>query len=259
MQIVILAAGRGERLRPLTNYTPKSLLQVANGLTLLESQLLSIQQVPEISETLLVVGYLAEQIEAKVQCYVRDGMSIRTIYNPFYDVSNNLFSLWFAMPYCGDEFVVVNGDDVFNPVVLSGLVASQSEREIVMVIDRKNKHDHEDMKVYTEGERAFEVSKKMSLDRANAESIGMIMFRGRGSHKLKAVLDQIVRQDRGKQVFWLAAVQQIIDEGLPVYIHECSPEDWAEIDFRPDLDTVQRKIRSDADALLHWIRRTKND
>ena len=253
MQVVILAAGKGERLGPLTRDIPKSLLQIAEGLTLLESQILSIRQAENIQEILLVVGHLAEQIEERVKSYTLNSMPIRTIYNPFYEVSNNLVSLWLALPYCGEDFIVVNGDDVFNPVVLCDLIDLPGEREIVMVVDRKDKYDNDDMKVCTDGVQAIEISKEVAPERANAESIGMIMFRGLGSHKLKSVLGQLVRQEEERQSFWLRSVQQIIDGGMPVYVHECAREDWAEIDFHPDLEVVRSKIHSDGDILRRWF------
>ena len=109
MRIIVLAAGKGERLMPLTRNTPKPLLNITDEKTLLELQLESMKKSGVIDEVILVVGYLANQIEAKIGLYRRLGMNIETVYNPFYDVSNNLISLWFAKYYM-DKFWL----EVFN-------------------------------------------------------------------------------------------------------------------------------------------------
>ena len=66
MKMIILAAGRGERLMPLTQNTPKPLIDMGNGNTLLEEQMISINESGAIDEIVLVIGYLGEQIEAKI-------------------------------------------------------------------------------------------------------------------------------------------------------------------------------------------------
>ena len=247
MQIIILAAGKGERLLPLTRNTPKMLLEIGEGLTLIESQLLSIEHVDEIDEIVLVIGYLAEQIEAKLRPY-----AVRTVYNPFYDISNNLVSLWFALSRVNQDFVVVNGDDVFHPSVLQGLVASETGREVVMVVDQKDQYDDDDMKVITQGHKVLEVGKTLSADQANGESVGMILFRNRGSRALRNTLDRMVRTPEGRGAFWLAAVQDLIDQGIEVFTHEVSPNDWAEVDFHPDRDFVRSNLQRYSPVLKKW-------
>lgn len=94
MKLIILAAGKGERLLPLTRNTPKPLLDMGNGYTLLEEQMRAAQASGVVAETVLVVGYLASQVEAKLDYHRDQGLCVRTVYNPFYEVSNNLMSLW---------------------------------------------------------------------------------------------------------------------------------------------------------------------
>ena len=97
MKLIILAAGKGERLWPLTKNTPKPLLDLGNGNTLLEEQLERVQSSGVIDEVVLVTGYLSEQIEAKLRTMMATApIRIKTLYNPFYDVANNLASLWLA-------------------------------------------------------------------------------------------------------------------------------------------------------------------
>ena len=122
-KVIILSAGKGERLRPYTENSPKSLLELANGKTILETQLKSIEEANCIDEVIIVAGYRIEQVLAKLKGYNK--IPIRVLHNPFYEVSNNLMTLWIAKEYLEDYFIIVNGDDVFKPKLLKDLVEKQ--------------------------------------------------------------------------------------------------------------------------------------
>ena len=242
MQAVILAAGRGERLWPLTRNTPKCLLEIVNSMSLLDMQMEALGAVPEIHQVVYVLGYLAEQIETKLMHYADHRLEVCTVYNPFFADANNLVSLWLALPYLQDDFMVINGDDVYDSSVPQGLVAVNPDKDVVMTVDRKEKYDDDDMKVTIKGDRVLKVGKDIPLDEANGESIGMIRFGGAGACRFRETLDRIVRLPSGRQVFWLNAVQRLIDRGYMVHWYECSPDSWAEIDFHPDLQLVRNAV-----------------
>jgi len=239
MKIIILAAGKGERLLPLTQNTPKPLLDLGNGKTILETQLDAIGECG-LQNVILILGYLAEQVEAKVKKY--KDFQIIAVYNPFFEVSNNLASLWMAKHEMDDEFIVVNGDDIFHPRVLDGLLKAPREKEICMVIDRKRKYLREDMKVTTRRNRVYAVSKKIDLKKANGESIGMIRFLENGAKRMRETLEEMMREGIGLNVFWLEALQRLMDEGFPVYYHTIPAKDWAEIDFHPELEEARENL-----------------
>ncbi|MBN1164914.1 MAG: phosphocholine cytidylyltransferase family protein [Candidatus Krumholzibacteriota bacterium] len=237
MRVIILAAGKGERLYPMTKNSPKSLLEIGSGRTVLESQLDHIAQAG-IRDVTIVTGYKTEQIEAKVLDY-RD-LDITICYNPFFATSNNLISAWLAIRETHENFVLVNGDDVFKTRVLSGLL--DTDDDITMVIDRKANYDQDDMKVVTSGDRVFRVSKDIPLDETNGESIGMILFQGKGRSIIRDTLEGMVRREENQKIFYLAALQEIMERGFPVHYHECSRDDWAEIDFHSDLSFIRQHI-----------------
>ncbi|MHA1214087.1 MAG: phosphocholine cytidylyltransferase family protein [Candidatus Hodarchaeales archaeon] len=242
MDIIILSAGKGERLLPLTRHTPKCLLEINQGITLLESQLLCISKIEGINKIYLVVGYLAEQIESKLPSYLKDiKLDVTTIYNPFYDISNNFITLWCALPFMSDDFAIINGDDVFHWSVLDQLRKAE-DKKICMVIDRKDEYEIEDMKVRIKGSNIKAVSKEIPLERTNGESIGMIRFKKQGADQLKNSIHDLVRKPQSKKIFWLAAVQDLIDRGYEVKYIEIPRDKWAEVDFHPDLTHVRDQV-----------------
>ncbi len=237
MRVIILAAGQGKRLYPLTKNCPKSLLEIGGGRSVLESQLKCVRETG-LKDVTIVTGYKTEQIEAKIKDI--EDIDISICYNPFFATSNNLISAWLAVRETGENFVLVNGDDVFKPHVLQGLL--DSGHPITMVIDRKESYDTDDMKVVTRDDHIIKVSKEIPPEEANGESIGMMLFRGKGRSIIGETLESMVRDEESKQIFYLAALQKIMDMGYPVRYFECAPEDWAEIDFHSDLSFIREHI-----------------
>lgn len=239
MKVIFLSAGRGLRMLPLTKDIPKPLLDIAPGVTIIDSQLKSLVECQGIKEVIFIVGYKAEMIEERVKNF--DKLKVSFIYNPFYMVSNNLITLWLASHEMTSDFIVINGDNVFKPVVLKRLIDEPKNKEITMVIDKKENYCQEDMKVKLRGDRLIAVSKTIPIDGTDGESIGMMRFSGGGVQTIRDTLGAMVRDEKNKQVFYLEALQKIMDSGVPVHSNICDEEEWKEIDFHPDLTLIRER------------------
>ncbi len=117
MHAVILAAGKGTRLRPLTETTPKALVDV-KGRPLLAHILDALPQ--EIHEIILVVGHLQEQVRERIGA-VWNGRPVRYIAQETLDGTGTAVHL--AKPFVQGSFLVVNGDDLYAAADLSRLIA----------------------------------------------------------------------------------------------------------------------------------------
>lgn len=239
VKIVILVAGVGSRLMPLTRNTPKSLLDLGDGYTLLERQLKSIGECG-VKDVVLVTGYRSEQIEAKIRLYA--DFNFQVIYNPFYNIANNIASAWLGLLNINEPVVLLNGDDLFKASVLGNLL--KSEKEITMVISRKDEFDDDDMKVITEGPLIRDVGKDIEGAKANGESIGMMLFRKRGLMDMRNSLMELIRVEDNLKTFYLQALRNLMRKGHDVHFSECKPEDWAEMDFHPDLTQMRQQLGS---------------
>jgi len=235
MKAILISAGKGERLYPLTKNTPKSLLEVGNGFTLLETQLHSLSE-NNIKDIVIITGFKAEQIEAKIKDYQKN-LNITTVFNPFFDISNNLLSVWMARHHMNSDFISINGDDLFSPEVIANLL--KSDHDVTMVIDEKREYDDDDMKVIHKNGEIVEVSKKIDPIKANGESIGMIKFSNKGPKIFTDMLEGMVRDPQNRNLFYLQAIQNIIDKGFKVHYSICKETDWAELDFHPDLKLIR--------------------
>ena len=110
---IIMAAGKGERLRPITLATPKPLVAV-NGKRMIDSVIDSLHR-NGIFEICIVVGYLKEQFKKLMDRY--SGITI--IDNPYYETCNNISSLYMAREYLEDA-VILDGDQIiYSDEILS--------------------------------------------------------------------------------------------------------------------------------------------
>lgn len=244
MKIIILAAGKGERLMPLTRNTPKSLLDMGNGKTLLEEQIDRIQKSGIIDEIVLVIGYLAEQIEAKINTHLNRKLKIKTIYNPFYDMSNNLASLWLAKHEMDTDFMITNGDNIFSHDVFRDFV-KDNKNGIFLSVSGKEKYDEEDMKVIIENDIVVRVSKLIDRKKCNAESPGLVLVQSPKAVKLfKENLELLIRDKANINRFWLETFNFMHDRGIPVHPWEFNGETkWQEVDIHLDINKAKALLQ----------------
>ena len=113
MNALILAAGQGRRLWPYTSECPKCLLTLGTH-SILEHQLVRLSAAG-IDQVTVVAGFGLDAMRHEVGRLHLDGMSVQVVYNPFFAVADNLISLWAARAEMGDDFLVLNGDNVFHP------------------------------------------------------------------------------------------------------------------------------------------------
>src|SRR5512134_943030 len=231
MRAVILSAGQGSRLLPLTADRPKCLLPLKSR-TLLQWQVETLAA-GGVNEIAVVVGFRAAMVEEHLAALRRDGLALRTILNPFFNVADNLGSCWLARGEMAGDFLIVNGDTIFEPAVLQKLLASPAA-PITVTIDRKDSYDADDMKVQVAGTRLLDIGKTLPLDVVNGESIGMLLFRGTGPRLFCEAVDRAMRQPEGLKWWYLKVIAQIAKahEVQTALIQGLS---WGEVDYPADL------------------------
>ena len=238
MKAIILSAGQGSRLLPLTQDRPKCLLQIGPR-TLLEWQGRPIPPCG-IADIAGGIGFKAELMEAELARLARPGLRIRPIFNPFYKVADNLGSCWLAREEMDGDFLLVNGDTLFETALLRQVLASPPA-DITVTVDRKPAYDEDDMKVRREGTRLVAIGKKLALDTVNAESIGMLLFRGKGPALFRAAVERTMRTPEGAAVWYLQVIHALAQsERIETALIEGLR--WGEVDFPPDLDAVREMV-----------------
>jgi len=236
MKAIILSAGQGRRLLPLTEATPKCALPVA-GRTLLEWQLNEIARCA-VDDVVVVTGFGADRVDAIAGA--ARAPRVRTLYNPFYSLSDNLGTCWVASREMEEPFVLINGDTLFEAAILERLLDTGAEAPVTLVTDRKNDYDADDMKVIVEGHRLRRVGKALT-EGVNGESIGMMAFRGEGPALFRDTVARLMRYGEGVKRWYLSAIDELArDHRLQVCdIHGLS---WCEVDEAEDLARAQQVV-----------------
>ncbi len=240
MKALILSAGQGRRLLPLTSSLPKCALPVGPR-AVLEWQLHEIAQTG-IDEVVVVTGFGADtvdEIAARQQW-----LPTRTVFNPFFALCDNLGTCWVARGEMTGEFVIINGDTLFESAILARLLDGPARAPVTLVTDSKASYDDDDMKVVVRDARLMRVGKQLQRSEVNGESIGMMRFRADGAEHFCRQIETMMRYGTGLKQWYLSAIDQLASQAL-VGVCPIDGLSWCEIDDRDDLTRA-------ADVVRHW-------
>lgn len=239
VKAIILGAGQGRRLLPLTADIPKALLDVG-GKTLIRRQIDALSSAG-IDEFVVVTGFAADKMEQALEVIARERLvAIRTLYNPFFRVADNLASCWMAREEMHGEFIQVNGDNVFRHDLIDSLL-SNSNGIATVAINRKAKYDADDMKVMLDGDRLTEIGKMLPVETVDAEAIGFYVFRNEGAAKYCDALEQLIREPQGLRQ-WFPSAVGVLAKLIDVAVCDVGHHQWCEVDIPADLQQARHMI-----------------
>jgi choline kinase len=237
MKAVILSAGQGKRLLPLTADCPKCILPIM-GQTLIEWQIEELAKCG-IDQVTVVLGYRADKVERILRSrYGPD--RVRTVYNAAYAVSDNLVSCWAAHDEMSDDFVLLNGDTLFEAAVMKQLLESEN-CPVTVVVSQKSEYDADDMKVELDGCRLVKIGKDLVPEQVDGESIGMILFRDKGPNLFRNAIEKSL-QDPTSQTKWYLSVIDEMARDMPVATCIINGLQWCEVDYRADLKQAEKVV-----------------
>lgn len=239
MKVIILSAGQGTRLLPYTANVPKCLLNI-HGKTLLEWQIGELHKCG-IDQITVVTGYGAEKVDALLQQkYGRQ--HIKTHYNADYAITDNLVSCWQVRDEMSEDFILLNGDTLFEADVVKTLLVTP-ETPITVTINHKDRYDTDDMKVCLAGKRLLNIGKDLLADQTHGESIGMILFRGDGPVLFRNGLQKAINELQTIHKWYLSVIDAIAQKKT---VLTCSIRglSWCEVDYPADLVDADRVVRS---------------
>jgi choline kinase len=244
---LVLAAGMGKRLAPLTDERPKGLIELG-GRSLL-ARLLDGLQAAGVRETVLVVGYRQDMIRAALGAAHR-GMSLRYVVNPQFEKGPRL-SLWAGRAAFGrDDVVLADGDVLFAPPLLERVVRADAPNVFLGEPDFVD--TGEEINLYRAGERVVALRRGVSGPppvpyEARAEWVGFVKVGRAAGAALAAALDGMVREGRVDGDYEVAL------DGLlghhPFTMCPTAGLPWIEIDFPQDLHAAETEVLPRIDRL----------
>ncbi len=258
MKVIILAAGQGTRLRPLTDHCPKCMVEV-NGKSIIERQLETMRACGITDEEITIVaGYCSDVLKERLS-----GTGIHIIVNKDFEKTNMVCSLMCAREVLEAEqdILVSYGDIIYSQSVLKKIL--DSEEELSVIVDDgwheywsarcENPLDDAETLMYDAEDYLTEIGQKTTdINKVQSQYIGLMRFRGRG---LKAVLDisaaaqkrselgeRLWRTERNyAKMYMTDLLQGLIDEGSKLKAVHIQ-RGWYEIDDAEDLHVVEKEI-----------------
>jgi L-glutamine-phosphate cytidylyltransferase len=261
MKMILLAAGKGDRLRPYTDDRPKCLVEIA-GRTLLDWQLLAARQ-NGIDEIVVVKGYMADSIpeEPDIKYYINDR----------YETTNMVETLWCAEPEFDGEIIISYADILYETVLLHKLMEADHDIDVVVDTDWRAYWerrfsdpvlDAESLKMNADGTISNIGQKISNMSEPEAQYIGLIKLKKRGIDAMKNLYQKTKDGAlQGKKPFGLNKpfeklymtdfLQGIIDADCPVHSVPIN-RGWLEIDTVADYE-LARSLARESDSCLQII------
>jgi choline kinase len=242
MHAIILSAGRGSRLLPLTTDLPKCLLPV--GLASVLSLQLDTLFRHGIETATVVTGFNAHLVKEELRSR-QTGPKVKTLFNPFYQVADNLASCWMARKSMKQDFLLINGDTLFSPPLLERVLNAPT-KDICVTIDQKDHYDGDDMKVSLEGKRLTAIGKTLLPQQTHGESIGMLRFMNDGPAIFRDELKRLMKLEEGTNSWFLSAIHGLAQNGQRINTINIKGSTWAELDTPEDYE-ICRELFGNSD------------
>jgi len=246
MKAVIIAAGKGKRLKHYTETLPKCMLKVGDK-TILEWQI-AVLRSSGINDISVIRGYQADRINLS---------DCKYYFNERYEFNNILNSLMCAKNEIESDTIISYSDILYERKVVAQFLCSSHEISVVADVDWKKQYEGRDEHPISEAENVFwgegnrliEIGKKMDRKaEATGEFIGMIKLSGQGADKFKKLYEQAKRLFWGKpfisantfeNAYLTDMIQYLINEGEDVY-GVAIEGGWREIDTVADYEKACR-------------------
>ena len=258
MKIIILAAGQGTRLRPLTDDRPKCMVEV-NGRSIIERQLDTIHACGIKDEDITIVcGYCSDVLKRKFE-----DSDIHFVVNEQYETTNMVCSLMCAKSIMESEndIIVSYGDIIYNEAVFQKILGAEDGMSVIVDdgwygywSERcENPLDDAETLMFDTDDYLTEIGQKTTeLDRVQSQYIGLMRFKGNGLKAVLSLAAEAERRSNNREALWRTTrnytkmymtdlLQGLIDEGnklRAVHINR----GWFEIDDCDDLKVVESKI-----------------
>lgn len=238
MKVIILSAGIGSRLSPLTKTVPKSMLLIDDNTTVLERTIKMINNLLE-TEIVIVTGFCNKQIETLASKYD----NCKTIYNPFYRVTNSIASLWFAREYMNEDVIIINGDVIVEIELFKYMLSIKNKS---FVLYDSSIGSEADYKVLEKNGQIIVMSKE--LTEPSGEYVGITSLQQKDAVQLMKKIETMISNEQYCEWYETAIVDMIFTENFEIKAVDVSKYNWTEIDNINDLIKAKEIFKYDSHA-----------
>jgi choline kinase len=232
IRVVLLLAGRGERLRPLTDARPKCLVELGGAPLLMRAIDLLAER--GLTRFTVVDGYRGEMIRGALRERYSENW-FRFVRNEEWETTNNAYSLLLARFAEPEPMLLLDGDIAFAPEVLDRVLDDPHPNRIAL--RTRGDLGDEEMKVRLAADgRVTDIAKTIPPAEAAGESMGIEVFSAAFTARLFAAIERRIRDGAGRDEFYEAAFVELIRGGEAVFPVDLDDLACVEIDTPADLE-----------------------
>ena len=185
----------------------------------------------------VITGFNSHMVEDEINARL-GGPRVEMLFNPFFQVADNLASCWMARESMNQDFLLINGDTLFSPELLQ-TVLSAPAKDVAVTIDQKGYYDGDDMKVTLDGSQLTAIGKTLALTETDGESIGMLRFMNAGPEIFQDELGRLMRTPDGTKSWFLSAIHGLAQSGQHIDTINIKGADWSELDTPEDYEVCR--------------------
>ncbi|MHB1350001.1 MAG: phosphocholine cytidylyltransferase family protein [Desulfobulbaceae bacterium] len=233
MKIIIMAAGRGTRISRHIHGKPKCCVEF-EGEPLIHRTIRILTEM-KIGEVAIVTGYQSGEVLKAMGSY-----QVAKFYNPFFDVTNSIASLWFARDFFAvpDDVIIMNGDLFMEKELVASIV---DETRLPVFLADSSRIKEADYRFQWQDNILKKYGKELPNEETTGEYVGIGKIDRRFILKFIAKMDEMINsQQSGK--WWEDILYSFIGTGTDVYVKDINGIFWAELDYIEDFQRIEKYL-----------------
>lgn len=237
MKVLIMAAGRGTRISRHIHGKPKCCIEF-EGETIIHRTVRILTEM-KVGEIGIVTGYQTGEVQKAIGDY-----QVAHFYNPFFDVTNSIASMWFARDFfsTSEDVMIMNGDLFIEKALIDTI---QHEKHLPLFLADSSRTKEADYRFTWEGDRLKRYGKGIPDDEASGEYVGIGKIDNRFILKFINRMDEMINaQQSGK--WWEDVLYSFIGTGTDIFVKDINGIFWAEVDYVEDFQRVERYLAAKA-------------
>lgn len=233
MKIIIMAAGRGTRISRHIHGKPKCCVEF-EGEPLIHRTIRTLAEM-KIGEIAIVTGYQSGEVLKAMGNY-----QVAKFYNPFFDVTNSIASLWFARDFFAtpDDVIIMNGD-LFVEKELIGSIVDETKLPVFLADSSRIKEA--DYRFQWQDTLLKKYGKELPDEETTGEYVGIGKIDKRFILKFIAKMDEMINSQQSEK-WWEDILYSFIGTGTDVYVKDINGIFWAELDYIEDFQRIEKYL-----------------
>lgn len=236
VKALIMAAGKGTRISKEIGNIPKCTLPTLDGTPIIRR---SVRMMLECDiEPILCIGYQGHRIRQAL-----DGLSVKYYENPFFSITNNIVSLWFARDSFQDDDILLVSADLYYPKEFLKKV-QEDNSDIVMIVDSDRIYDGDFYFSIDKKGRIIRYGPNIPASERDFEYMGMIKIGKNKVEKVRQEIEKYIQQEKFDRYFEDMVISLNQRKNEKIELLDVKGSFWREFDYYKDYQKILNYERS---------------